>query len=621
MAWYEKAVFYHIYPLGLTGAPHENDYGTPQPRIKKLIPWIAHIREIGCNALYIGPLFESVGHGYETTDYKKLDSRLGTNQDLKDFVKKCHEEGVKVIFDGVFNHTGRDFFAFKDIQKNRESSPYKDWYCNVNFGGNTEYNDGFSYANWGGYNLLVKLNQRNPAVQEHISDAIRFWVKEFDVDGIRLDTADVLDHEFLKVLRRVANEVKPDFWLMGEMIHGDYASVSNNEKLHAVTNYVLHKALFSGHNDHNYFEIAHTVKWLQDRWGQEPIRSHLYNFVDNHDVERIASKIGDKRQMVPVHILMYTLPGVPSIYYGSEFGIPGVKENGSDWSIRPELNLDDFANACNDNPLTKLLCRLGRVRQHSDALAYGGYEQLVLTNRQYAFLRNAGESLAIVTVNNDENEATIRVTDCGKQEYVGAISGNRITSSSGQLEVHIKGCSGEIWIPSSDYDKLQIEIEEGEKEISAVAGKTETSAKSSTAKGKAEKAKDKKEDKKKTVKTDKKAKSCKADKKIKGDNKIQEEKKTSAKKAVEEDKPQKAEGKISQIPDTPSQKKEPITKDENGRVKVRENISYEEMTVEELQQCILDKMAKNGPVTPEMKKTVTDNIWHDSLVNWVKSFR
>ena len=134
----------------------------------------------------------------------------------------------------------------------------------MNFSGNTEYNDGFSYENWGGYNLLVKLNQRNPEVQNYICDVIRFWVSEFDVDGIRLDAADVLDFDFMKQLRRTAEEVKPDFWLMGEVIHGDYSRWVNGSTLHSVTNYALHKALYSGHNDHNYFEIAHTVKYLQN---------------------------------------------------------------------------------------------------------------------------------------------------------------------------------------------------------------------------------------------------------------------------------------------------------------------------------------------------------------------
>ena len=122
MSWYDEAVFYHIYPLGLSGAPVQNDYGEPVHRLASLIPWIEHIRETGCNALYIGPLFQSVGHGYETTDYRTVDSRLGTNEDLKEYVRICHENGIRVILDGVFNHTGRDFFAFRDLQENRENS-------------------------------------------------------------------------------------------------------------------------------------------------------------------------------------------------------------------------------------------------------------------------------------------------------------------------------------------------------------------------------------------------------------------------------------------------------------------------------------------------------------------
>ena len=215
MTWYEKAVFYHIYPLGLSGAPKHNEYGEPVHRLNTLLPWIGHIKELGCNALYIGPLFESGSHGYDTTDYRKLDSRLGTNEDLKNFVAECHRQGIRVILDGVFNHVGRDFFAFQDLKRNREGSPYRDWFCNVNFWGNNEYNDGFSYDNWGGFNLLVKLNQRNGDVQNYLCETIRMWVSEFDIDGLRLDAADVLDFGFMQMLRRVANEVKPEFWLMG----------------------------------------------------------------------------------------------------------------------------------------------------------------------------------------------------------------------------------------------------------------------------------------------------------------------------------------------------------------------------------------------------------------------
>ena len=558
MSWYNEATFYHIYPLGLTGAPKENDYGTPVHRLNTLLPWIDHIKEIGCTALYIGPLFESVGHGYETTDYKKLDSRLGTNEDLTNFVKACHDKGIRVIFDGVFNHTGRDFFAFKDIQKNRENSPYVNWYCNVNFGGNTEYNDGFSYENWGGYNLLVKLNQRNPEVQNYICDVIRFWVSEFDIDGIRLDAADVLDFDFMRVLRHTADEVKKDFWLMGEVIHGDYSRWVNGQTLHSVTNYALHKALYSGHNDHNYFEIAHTVKYLQNMGDLD-----LYNFVDNHDVERIHTKLQNKAHFAPVHVLLYTLPGVPSIYYGSEFGIDGKKEKFSDASLRPALDLKDYADAVTKNPCTALIAALGKVRQGTPALSYGSYSELALTNRQFAFARDLDGVRVIVTVNNDDSEAEMNLPTGSADEYVGALTGKKVRVEYGRIRVSIAANSGEIWLPAGDmpeYKPVQVEVPE-----TAAAKENESNA-------------------------------------------------------PETEENQAAEaGSVAEAPSTPEA--EASSSQETAAEVSNPDKTPEEMSVGELQAAILAKMAGNGPVTDQMKKTVYDNIWHDSLVNWLKSFR
>ncbi|MCD8217470.1 MAG: alpha-amylase, partial [Clostridiales bacterium] len=447
MAWYDEAIFYHIYPLGLLGAPKQNPYGAVEHRIRALHPWIDHIKEIGCNAIYIGPLFESVGHGYETTDYRKLDSRLGDNEDLKNFVSACHAKGIRVIFDGVFNHTGRDFFAFQDIRQNRENSRYRDWYCNVNFWGNNEYNDGFSYENWGGYNLLVKLNQKNPEMINYICDVIRFWVSEFDVDGIRLDAADVLDMQFMQALRGVANEVKPEFWLMGEVIHGEYSRWANEGTLHSVTNYHLHKALYSGHNDHNYFEIAHTVRRLYDMGRNCSGGLKLYNFVDNHDVERIYTKLNNKAHFAPVHVLLYTLPGIPSLYYGSEFGIEGRKERFSDDSLRPALRLDDFADAVKNNPCTALIAALGQVRQQAKALSYGDYKELTLTNRQYAFSRSYEGQTVLVTVNNDDQAAGYRLPAGGERVYTGALTGEKVYVQDGWISVSVQGNSGEIWLP------------------------------------------------------------------------------------------------------------------------------------------------------------------------------
>lgn len=607
MAWYDEAVFYHIYPLGLAGAPKQNDYGEPVHRLNTLLPWVDHIKEIGGSALYIGPLFESVRHGYETTDYKKLDSRLGTNEDLTAFVAYCHEQGIKVIFDGVFNHTGRDFFAFKDIQANRENSHYKDWYCNVNFWGNNEYNDGFSYDNWGGYNLLVKLNQKNPAVVDYICDVIRFWVSEFDVDGIRLDAADVLDFDFMKALRRTANEVKPDFWLMGEVIHGDYSRWVNGETLHSVTNYTLHKALYSGHNDHNYFEIAHTVRRLQNMG-----TLRLYNFVDNHDVERIYTKLTNKAHFAPVHVLLYTLPGVPSIYYGSEFGIEGRKEYGSDDSLRPALNIEDYKDSVKTNPCTALIAALGKVRQAVPALSYGSYDELMLTNRQFAYARDLDGTRVIVSVNNDDAPAGMHLAAGNCTAYIGALSGEKVSVQDGHINITQPTNSGEIWVPEgTDLNIKPVKMET--KAENKTKNKTESEAKTNTedkaasetatdAKGNKEaepkiESKESKDIVTATESADAKKNTTNTEKNISAANEVKDSAKDASAQAA------------ANTPVDP----ETITVDWSK--------SPESMTVPELQAAILAKLAGNGPVDAQMKKTVTDNIWHDSLVNWLKSFR
>lgn len=633
MAWYDEAVFYHIYPLGLAGAPKQNDYGEPVHRLNTLIPWVDHIKEIGGTALYIGPLFESVGHGYETTDYKKLDSRLGTNEDLKAFVAYCHEQGMRVIFDGVFNHTGRDFFAFKDIQANRENSQYKDWYCNVNFWGNNEYNDGFSYDNWGGYNLLVKLNQRNPAVVDYICNVIRFWVSEFDVDGIRLDAADVLDFDFMKALRRTANEVKHDFWLMGEVIHGDYSRWVNGETLHSVTNYTLHKALYSGHNDHNYFEIAHTVRRLQNMGTLK-----LYNFVDNHDVERIYTKLNNKAHFAPVHVLLYTLPGVPSIYYGSEFGIEGRKERGSDDSLRPALNIEDYKDAVKTNPCTALVAALGKVRQAVPALSYGSYNELMLTNRQFAYARDLDGTRVIISVNNDDVPAGMHLAAGNCAAYVGALSGEKVSVQDGHINITQPANSGEIWVPEgTDLNVKPVKIETKVENKADIKPENKDSSDSNTdvkSDGKAG-ADSKSKAKTNTEKTDKRKTETKADSETAAETKP--ELKPSAEKTTED----KAEINHN-VEKSTEDKAKASTKDEEAKddttavknieessdspvdpatITVDWSKSPESMTVSELQAAVLAKLAGNGPVDAQMKKTVTDNIWHDSLVNWLKSFR
>ena len=399
--WYERGVFYHMYPLGMTGAPRHNDATEVTNRFAELLQWILHIRTLGCNAIYIGPLFESTSHGYDTRDYKLVDRRLGDNESFKDFVKQCHDSGIRVVVDGVFNHTGREFFAFKDIQEKKWDSPYKDWYKGVNFDWQGPCGDPFGYDAWQGHFELPCLNLYNQAVRSYLFDVIRFWIDEFDIDGIRLDCANVLDFNFMKEMRQETARMKEDFWLMGEVIHGDYSRWVNPQMLHSVTNYELHKSLYSGFNDHNFFEIAHNVRRL------EAIGRQLYTFVDNHDEDRIASKLKLKEHLLPIYLCLFTLPGIPSIYYGGEWGVEGKRTSTSDEALRPAIPISqsDERNC----ELIQFICAVGRIHDENEEFHGGRYQELLLTNRQYAFARHGADSVIITAVNNDGNDVEIDV--------------------------------------------------------------------------------------------------------------------------------------------------------------------------------------------------------------------
>lgn len=437
--WYQKAVFYHIYPLGLLGAPKTNHEASAACRFDELLQWIPHIRDLGCTALYIGPVFESTGHGYDTRDLRLVDRRLGTNEDFKNFVDQCHQHGIRVAVDAVFNHTGREFPAFRDIQEKKEASPYKDWYRGVNFGWGSPMGDSFGYEAWQGHYELPCLNLQNPAVREYLMDTVKFWIDTLHIDGLRLDCANVLDFAFMKELRSRTASMKEDFWLMGEVIHGEYNRWVNPEMLHSVTNYELHKALYSGHNDHNYFEIAHNVRRL------EAVGRSLYTFVDNHDEDRIASKLNNLANLFPVYQLLFTLPGIPSVYYGSEWGIEGKRSRTSDEVLRPALNLSDMLGKAPE--LASHIAALGKIHTENDAFHNGSYKELLLTNRQYAFSRSGEHGTVISAVNNDEQPASISIPlPCAASDVVSLLPGEiPFSLENGRLSVTLPANGGAIF--------------------------------------------------------------------------------------------------------------------------------------------------------------------------------
>ncbi len=399
MNWTKEAVMYNIYPLGFCGAPKENDFNLVY-RLDKIYDWIDNFKKLGINTLVLNPVFESTRHGYDTIDYYKIDSRLGDNNSFKKICATLHKNGIRIILDGVFNHVGRDFFAFKDVQKKRESSQYCSWFMNLNFGGNNHYNDGFCYEGWAGHIDLVKLNLDNRQVTDHLIGAVKFWIDEFKIDGLRLDAADVINLDFFRQLRATCLSKKPDFWLYGEVVGGDYNRWANENTLHSVTNYECYKGIYSSHNDHNYFEIAHS---LNRQFGKGGIYRDIYtfNFVDNHDVNRVASMLKEQEHLLNVYTILYTMPGVPCIYYGSEWGVKGMRTRESDYDLRPCLDINNIPDP--NYKLYEHICRLGKIRKALPALQIGDFENINIRNEQLVYKRKCGNQCVYVALNLSQN--------------------------------------------------------------------------------------------------------------------------------------------------------------------------------------------------------------------------
>lgn len=405
--WTKDAVFYHIYPLGLCGAPAKNDFsGNVTHRLMQLDPWIDHLSYLGCNALYLGPVFQSTSHGYDTTDYYHIDQRLGDQETMARFADKIHQREIKLVLDGVFNHVGRDFWAFTDVLEHGEKSDYSAWFHDLKFGKQSPMGDPFQYEGWQGHQNLVKLNLSNPDVRAHLFDAVGMWIDQFGIDGLRLDAADCIDFDFLKALHDFTKNRRDEFWLMGEVVHGDYREWANPQTLDSVTNYEAYKGLYSSLKESNYFEIAYS---LNRQFGPEGIYRDLwlYNFVDNHDVDRVASQLDQSSQLFVLYLLLFTMPGLPSIYYGSEWGIRGVKSDWSDATLRPALDLDAMRESAPQPGLPAFIKRLAGIHQTSNALRYGNYREVLVDHQQFVFQREQSAKTMVVALNSGAQPVTI----------------------------------------------------------------------------------------------------------------------------------------------------------------------------------------------------------------------
>jgi len=440
--WVQNSVFYHWYPLGALEAPHEN-HGQKAPRsLGDFHNWIPYMKELGINAVLFGPLWDSDHHGYDTRDLRRVDPRIGTNEELKTLCQRLKEEGFRILFDGVFNHVGRGFWAFEDLRQKGSSSPYADWFAGVDFSRSNPAGDPFDYETWEGHYALVKLNLQNPAVKEYLLESARFWIEEFGIDGIRLDAADQVSVDFWQDLNRLVKSYSLDFWLMGEIIHGDYTHWAQAGVLDSVTNYEAYKGLWSSFNDKNFFEIAWT---FQRQFDGESLYDHLdlMTFLDNHDVNRVASTIENPAHLFPAFLLQMTMPGVPCLYYGSEKGLPGVKGR-DDWPLRPALTAHDIRNQGRQD-LFQAIQRMIQVRKEVRDLRQGALKLVFTAHQQLAFSRGEG---TLIMINADESVQHIPLE--AQESYILVDKLNpafRFEVRPGMNQVPVDPCWGRILQP------------------------------------------------------------------------------------------------------------------------------------------------------------------------------
>lgn len=328
MGWVEHAVWWHVYPLGFAAAPIREPDVTPPAaaRLDRLLGWLDHAVELGANGLLLGPLFASTSHGYDTLDHLRIDPRLGDDEAFDRLVAACRARGLRLVLDGVFNHLGADHPLVRRALAEGPQGPFASWF-RIDWASS----GGPRPAVFEGHEGLVELDHDEPAVARYVADVMTHWLDR-GADGWRLDAAYRVPAAFWAGVLPAVRARHPDAWFVGEVLHGDYAAYVHDSTLDSVTQYELWKAVWSSLVDRNFWELD----WSLRRHDEFLATFVPQTFVGNHDVTRITTRVGAEAAVLALVVLM-TVGGVPSVYYGDEWGLPGLKEErlGGDDAVRP----------------------------------------------------------------------------------------------------------------------------------------------------------------------------------------------------------------------------------------------------------------------------------------------
>lgn len=388
--WVQHAIWWHVYPLGFTGADTTGADRSPALGLDHLTSWLDHAVTLGVNGVALGPVFESATHGYDTLDYFTIDSRLGDRAAWDRFTAACRERGLKIMLDGVFNHVAPGF-------------GHDDWLRRARDG---------STRTFEGHAGLLALDHRKPEVAEHVTAVMTHWL-DAGADAWRLDAAYSVPTEFWTTVLPRVRAHRPDVYLIGEVLHGDYAAYVRDAGLDAVTQYELWKAIWSSLADANFFELDHAL----GRHDELLDTFMPWTFVGNHDVTRIASQLPDVRHRTHALVLLFTLGGTPAVYYGDEFGLEAVKEEraGGDDAIRPVF--PDPAGAFGDPDVLRIHQELIGLRRRHPWLHTARSETVSLTNESIVLRLASGPDSLTVALNLADDPLDVDGEQVGPHDW------------------------------------------------------------------------------------------------------------------------------------------------------------------------------------------------------------
>jgi cyclomaltodextrinase / maltogenic alpha-amylase / neopullulanase len=388
-AWVDHAIWWHVYPLGFTGAEQAADTEPVRHRLRELENWLGYAIELGTSGLLLGPVFAAETHGYDTIDHFRIDPRLGDDADFDALVAAAHQRGLRIVLDGVFNHVGRSFPPFQAALAGGDQTPAARWFRRGPDG----------YATFEGHPQLVALDHDEPAVLEYVVEVMNHWLGR-GADGWRLDAAYAVPAAFWRKALPSVREKHPDAWFLGEMIHGDYVAYVADSGLDSVTQYELWKAIWSSLNDRNFHELA----WALGRHDRFLDTFTPQTFVANHDVTRLASQLADSRYLGHALAILLTVGGIPSIYYGDEQAFRGIKEHraGGDDEIRPAFPASPAALAPDGWPAYRLHQRLIGFRRRHSWLVRARTTAEHLTSRALAIRSSSDQGEIMVLLNTGD---------------------------------------------------------------------------------------------------------------------------------------------------------------------------------------------------------------------------